>query len=406
MPDNWRNQHNILVPGADAIGTIGVIRSLGRAGYRVHAASENKNALGLRSKYTTQSVVVPQASGPQYSAWLNNYIRDHDIEAIVPGGGILDGTGNDYETYAHLFPLHRNREVVERAYSKVAVQEILSSAEAHARGANLNLPPALTLYADRPLPSAADFEALGMPVFAKTDGCTVTLADGTVRRLGAVVKRCDSGADALATVSNLLETYPSVLVQGFVPGKGAGASFVVWDGVVLSRFGNLCLHESPHTGGFCTLRETWQHQEMICDAELKLEMLEWQGVAMLEYRWDEASQRFFFIEINPRFWAALHVALYSNVDMPRILMDAFFNRPNDAEGLPEKRTRVSYTFPGEVAYVSSRLKDRSLSIGSRMWSVIEFFVNILDPRVTADLNFPGDRLLYWRRLWQFLKTGA
>ena len=46
---NWRHDINILTPQAEAVGTIGVIRSLGSAGYCVHACSHDPKALGLRS---------------------------------------------------------------------------------------------------------------------------------------------------------------------------------------------------------------------------------------------------------------------------------------------------------------------------------------------------------------------
>ena len=44
---------------ADSLGAVAVIRSLGRAGYRVHAASTRSDALGFRSRYAEEGTTSP-----------------------------------------------------------------------------------------------------------------------------------------------------------------------------------------------------------------------------------------------------------------------------------------------------------------------------------------------------------
>ncbi len=69
---------------------------------------------------------------------------------------------------------------------------------------------------------------------------------------------------------------------------------------------------------------------MLEDARLKLEAMDWHGVAMMEYRWDPETDRFYLMEMNARFWAALHLALFSGVNFPLLLADAFFKRSVDS----------------------------------------------------------------------------
>ena len=54
-----RSAFPVLVPEAHAIGMIAVIRSLGRAGYPVHAAASRPDALGLQSKFAAHAVHFP-----------------------------------------------------------------------------------------------------------------------------------------------------------------------------------------------------------------------------------------------------------------------------------------------------------------------------------------------------------
>jgi len=112
------------------------------------------------------------------------------------------------------------------------------------------------------------------------------------------------------------------------------------------------------------------------------------------------------MEMNGRFWGSLHLALYSGVDFPRILLDAY-SRPDLIEACPDSYKvdiKCRYVFPAEAQYVWSRLKDRSLKKRDRFGSVIEFFALGLNPRVRSDLCFPGDRNVFWVGLVQFIRN--
>jgi hypothetical protein len=50
-----------------------------------------------------------------------------------------------------------------------------------------------------------------------------------------------------------------------------------------------------------------------------LRALHWHGVAMVEFKWDEASGDFWLLEINGRFWGSLPLALAAGVDFPYYL---------------------------------------------------------------------------------------
>jgi biotin carboxylase len=171
---------------------------------------------------------------------------------------------------------------------------------------------------------------------------------------------------------------------------------------VLAEFMHRRLHEVPHSGGVSSLRKSWWHPDIRNDALDKLMSLGWEGVAMMEYRWDPVSDQFYLMEMNGRFWGSLHLPLYAGVDFPRLLLDAFHDRsPEPVRGFP-LNIRCRLTFPDEVQYVWSRLKDRQLSLSSRLWSIIEFFLLFFPFRINSDLFFPGDRRLYWDSFRRFL----
>lgn len=388
-----RAQLPVLVPEAHAVGMIGVIRSLGRAGYPVHACATRADALGLSSNFARTSVVCPAYDDPGFLGWLADYVKTHDIRCIVPSEGFLLAIRPAFDTYAPLLPLEPDAGLVYGALSKsTVIARLLENPEAAA-----NLPPTLLLGDDDPLPDAAQLAALGLPIFVKGDGADDRFGNANI------VAPEHSVAAALARIGALRARYRRVLVQGFVPGKGTGAYLLVHRGAVVQEFMNRCLHEVPHTGGYCSLRDSWWHERMMADARLKIAHLGWEGVVMVEYRWDPETDRFWFIELNARFWAALHVALYAGVDFPTQLLDLFHGaRVHSTRTFP-LGLQVRYTVPFEIGYVVSRWKDQTLPLGQRLGSVVGWFARFLNPAIRSDLYFPGDRKLYFKEWRSFVR---
>lgn len=392
MSGDWRQQHRVLVTDAHAMGSVGVIRSLGRAGYRVFAGASRADAIGLRSAFAHRSLVYPSFDTDRdaFRNWLQAVIDGERITAIVPSEGMLLAIRHDYERFRPLLPFSSDPAVVFAGMSKYDLFEGFDSPPLRAR-----LPGFLLLRDGDPAPSNEALAQLGTPLFVKVDA---TYANGGGDSL---VRRCATIDEAQGTLRRLRERYRRVLVQGFADGIGVGAFLLRWNGRILGRFMHRRLHEVPHTGGASSYRQAWWNDAIFTDARQRIEALRWQGVAMFEYRWNPATGNFHLLEFNGRFWGSLHLALFSGVDFPRLLLDAFYGHEDSCETF-DPGTRSRWTFPREVEYVWSRLKDRGLPLAARLGSIVEFFGLGLDPRVHSDLNFPKDRMLYLHGMAQAL----
>jgi predicted ATP-grasp superfamily ATP-dependent carboligase len=372
----------VLVTASATLGAIAVIRSLGRAGYPVHAVDSDADALGFRSRFARCVAVHPEFDSSEFLPWLDRYINYHGIRLIIASEGFLRAMVTRFADYAPLLPMPADLASVARAFSKFELFEALLAAnEAH-------LPPTVLIEGDR-LGSAA-IANLGAPVFLKTD------AD-TTRGLSALVENIPNGDAAIQRAAVLASRYGRLLAQGNVAGQGVGAFICRWRGRELASFVHRRLHEVPYTGGVSSLRESWRHEGILTHARGVLDRLGWEGVAMLEYRWDPSTGQFWLLELNARFWGSLHLALFANVDFPRILADAFRGEVAPAGSYPVD-LRCRSTFPGEVQHLWSKLKEPRLSLGGKLIAVLEFFWLSLDPRVKEDLLFPGDRMLYFHNL--------
>lgn len=377
---------DVLVPQADSLGTVAVIRSLGRAGHRVHAVSVRADALGLRSRFAHRAVVSPPYADPGYARWVVEYVRAHGIGAIVPSESFLLALGAARADLLPLVPFAPDERTVLDAMSKYALFENLL-----ARGAP-HLPPTLLVPDLRAPPPLAALRRLGEPLYVKVDACAAL--DGSP----GATHRADGAAEARALLLRLAGSHARAVVQGHVPGQGVGAFFLHARGEVLAELMHRRLHEVPYTGGVSSLRETWHHAAVRDDALEKLRAARWEGVAMMEYRWDPATGRFAFMEMNARFWGSLHLALYGGVDFPRLLLDAWRGVP-----FPAPRARLGVRcrhLPDELRHVWSKVRSPELGLGAKVAAAGGFVALTLDPRVRSDLWFPGDTGLFWQGLAQ------
>jgi len=80
-----------------------------------------------------------------------------------------------------------------------------------------------------------------------------------------------------------------------------------------------------------------------------LESLQWRGVAMVEWKCDPRSGRPLLLEINPRFWGSLALAVRAGVDFPRLYANAALGKPSPDFPAPYQIGTVSrWVIPGDI----------------------------------------------------------
>lgn len=391
---DWRRAFPVLVPEAQALGSIGVIRSLGRAGYPVYAAASDPSALGLSSRFAKAALIHPRHDTDQFVPWLRRTRAEYGIRAIVPSEGFLHAIRDEFDEFAPLMPISQDRRAVFEQLSKHDLFARLGASGDSGDGTHV---PRLVLLEQDPGDDVfRRLESLGYPQYAKFDHAH-SLAGGD----NIVIEILDAQAGRRKILESLRH-YRRGVVQENCAGVGVGVFLLRWNGVELARFMHLRLHEVPYTGGASSYRRAWHDESILADARRHAATLDYQGVAMFEYRWNPRSGEFRLIELNARFWGSLHLAIYSGADFPTLLLDAFFGRPTRQPAY-SLSTRCRNTFPGEIDYVRSCLRSRTLGVHRKMAVVCEFFVLCIDPRVHSDYCFPGDRILYLRAMKQTLR---
>jgi len=109
------------------------------------------------------------------------------------------------------------------------------------------------------------------------------------------------------------------ILQEYVAGSGYGVSLLFNKGELRAIFTHKRLREKIFTGGTSTLRVGTRNPIIEKYAINLLESLQWHGVAMVEFKYNEAQKKAWLIEVNPRFWGSLALPVASGVDFPYFL---------------------------------------------------------------------------------------
>jgi peptidoglycan/xylan/chitin deacetylase (PgdA/CDA1 family)/predicted ATP-grasp superfamily ATP-dependent carboligase len=375
----------ILVPQADSMGAIAVIRSLGQHGYRVHAASAKPHALGCESVFASHAHLSPSYQSADYLPWLRELIVNHQIQSIVPSEGFLLAIKDHFFEFCHLMAIPQDPVIVYGCLSKVYVfDQFFKSADERLRQ-HISKTAIICNSAEL---DALDFQDWQLPFFIKGDGFYSLNGDN------ALVAKAESAASARKMILQALDQFKKVLVQDCSSGVKATVNLLYQDGKLLAESMVVATHENPHTGGLTSLRHSWWHQEMYEDAVRRVCALRWDGPAMVEYKWDEKLGKFDFIELNSRYWAALNLDILAGLHFPAIQMDNFFHytQPTSTQRLRQNIT-VRHAFPADFGYLLSKIRDPSVATKSKFLSLLGFFAYFLHPGIKSDLNYPGDRKL-------------
>ena len=108
---------------------------------------------------------------------------------------------------------------------------------------------------------------------------------------------------------------PGDIIQKRIYGDAVGVGMLFNHGELRAKFSWKRLQEFPEDGGTSVIRESIRAPEEEAYAQKLLEFFNWHGVAMVEFKGGH------IIEVNPRFWGSLQLAIDSGVDFPRLLLD-------------------------------------------------------------------------------------
>jgi len=113
------------------------------------------------------------------------------------------------------------------------------------------------------------------------------------------------------------------IIQEYISGIGVGFFGFYQKGTLKRFYIHRRLREYPITGGPSTAAETFYHPKIFEYGKRILDKLHWNGVAMVEFKYNEKLDKLWLMEINPKFWGSTELGLASGVNFGELIIRSF-----------------------------------------------------------------------------------
>lgn len=308
----------VVTDGAER-ACLASVRSLGEAGWEVHVVADRRRSLAGASRWASGTHVAPSAldDPAAYRAALAAIVSAVGADVLLPiAEASLFGLGEDRSIFAPAaipFP----------GLSELRAAADKSHVSALARDLGIAVPETV-IVPDRnaTIPNA---EALGYPVVAKP---ARSVRPDTAPGSKFGVSYASSAVELAELLGRLPDGAFPLLLQRCIRGTGAGVFLFLHYGAVVASFGHRRVRERPPSGGVSVFRTSAAvPPRLLAQAGALLARLDWTGVAMVEFKVEVDSGTPYLMEINPRLWGSLQLAIDAGVPFPLLLAETALGHP-------------------------------------------------------------------------------
>lgn len=346
----------VLVTDGEQRAALAIVRSLGAAGAVPFVTSSSGRSLAGASRFAAGDEVVadPLTDPAAFVAGLAEIVERRSIAVLLP------------VTEAALRPVLQSRSTFRDVNIPFPTSDTFARASDKRQMSALAGELGIPVPRQEVLESPGDVGALaasrlGFPLVLKP-AVSVGRTEGHSVKLS--VSHVEDAQELSRRVRELPPAAFPLLVQERIVGPGVGIFLLRWEDRVLARFAHRRLREKPPAGGVSVYRESIAlPAPALRYAEQLLDHIAWQGVAMVEFKYNRDMNVPYLMEINGRFWGSLQLAIDAGVDFPRLLLEAAAGRfpPRPVEGRPGVRLRW---LMGDLDHLLIRLRgsERDLSL--------------------------------------------
>lgn len=283
--------------------------SLAKSGATVYVCGPSSLSMARPSRYVSgfDKVPDPFVDPQDYADAILEIVRTRDIDVIVPvHEDALILRLYEYRLPSGILIACPTADKLATALDKYKILQVAS-------GARVDFP---TTLAPGGIDEAVEiFRKSSYPLVIKT------------RRgnSGKGVFVVHSSEDAERIYQDLihklgLEDNKLPIIQEFVKGQVYGGCFIALEGKMLAGFTERYLRCKEGGFGTSVFREPCQDDNLLESTARLAKALNWTGIGHFDFIRDEGSGAMKLIEMNPRMWGALNMAVKNGYDFPAALL--------------------------------------------------------------------------------------
>lgn len=333
---------NVIVTDGLWRKSLSVIRSLGRRGYKIFVLGDSIFTTGFWSRYTTAHFKLPDAkdSSIKFGELLLEVLQITNFDSRPVLYPMEDAT---------LMWLSEHRAEVSR-YADFLIPSTEALDIAESKSKTMELAGRLGLL----IPVTYSFGGYDEFAFKLQE----LMREGNIRRyivkpthgsgsIGIIYFGTKEPADWVAHWNE----FGPLMIQERLNAMGTGLGVSVLmdnDGQCVASFAHERIKQYPNSGGPSTQRIAIDNHELVQMSIRLLQALEWRGVAMVEWKKDLATGEHKLMEINPRFWGSLELAVRAGVDFPYLYAQCAAGNKVEHVHTYEVGQKCRWLIPGDI----------------------------------------------------------
>ena len=353
----------VLVTDGRSRASLSVVRSLGKKGLNV-TCGEAFNCSTFYSRYSERFLYPPPDKQPDlFVKSILDLVKMKNFEAIIP---VRDDATLLLSKNKDLFNDLVNIPVAD--YQTLCIGRDKSQTIKLALKNNVPCPK--TYFPENANDLVRSRHELEFPLVIKPH-----ISSGS-----RGIRVVNSFDELLIEFDKVVSEFGPTMVQEFIPYNGAyGVSMLFNRGEPRAIFTHKRLRQYPESGGPSTLRESVRYPEIEEYATRLLKKINWHGVAMVEFRIDARTNEPKLMEINPRFWGSLELAVVSGVDFPYLLYQMAIN--GDVEPVTDYKVgkKVRLLLGDILWFLNTENKFRKFPEFIEFWGIGDDLLSFDDP---------------------------
>lgn len=314
--------HRVLAIVGDSQVGLWTLRSLARNGLTAFAVCNSPQGQSAHSRYCAGAWMMDRSPGaPPPVEQVETLAKELQVGSVLPISESLHKAliqnRERFEPAIRVFS--PSAECFEKATDKAFLQGLCEE---------LGIPVAKGMTLDKLMEAGG--RAIRFPVVMRTSRQNDSNSQHAPWK--AAYARDEAELHKLyATVESFAN---NIIVQEYHPGAEDHCHVLMHRGEAFMMGEYIGEHHAPLAGGVTVLRVSCDHKQLRRDAERMLQSLNWEGIATCQFHYDPKTDKYIFLEINPRMCGGQPTIIMAGFESPFLLWQSHFE--------PEKMKKTNY----------------------------------------------------------------
>ncbi len=300
---------NILVTDSTYKHSLGIVRALGKINIKPFILSYKNKSLCSYSKYSNQEIII----SPEFEfEEILNMLQINNIELII-----IVGTSSFMKIVPWKYKLKKfNIHMITVDQDKL--DSAFSKKEMYTLAQSLKVPIATTYYPQQFDDLVHLKNKISFPCVIKG----LYEVGGNIVDYAYTAEELEFKYQKICDKYSIRESDGIPMLQEYITGRGCAFFAVYNNGKCGLTFQHKRIREYPVSGGASVCAESYKNDLVEEYGKKLLDKLNWHGVAMVEFKLNDKNIPV-LMEINPKFWGSIDLALEAGVNFPKALIDIY-----------------------------------------------------------------------------------